>query len=98
MPAIPPRQAINWDREPSRTDESQLGCRQGGASRYTCLSFFLFARLAEKHMTPKAKAAVAAILEPNESIADASHWADKVRGQMRHTAPWHYVDVPLDER
>jgi hypothetical protein len=34
------------------------------------------ARLAEKHMTPKAKAAVAAILEPNESMADASLWED----------------------
>jgi hypothetical protein len=26
MPAIPPRQAINWDREPSRTDERGVGC------------------------------------------------------------------------
>jgi len=57
----------------------------------------VIARLAEKHMTPQAKAAVAAILEPNESLADASLWADKIRGRMRHTAPWHYVDVPLDE-
>ena len=33
----------------------------------------VIARLAEKHMTPEAKAAVAALLEPNESMADASH-------------------------
>jgi hypothetical protein len=32
----------------------------------------VIARIAEKHMTPEAKAAVAAILEPGESIADAS--------------------------
>jgi hypothetical protein len=57
----------------------------------------VIARLAEKHMTPEAMAAVAALLEPGESMADASLWADKVRGHMRHTAPWHYVDVPLDE-
>jgi hypothetical protein len=57
----------------------------------------VIARLAEKHLTPQAKAAVAAILEPNESLADASLWADKVRGRMRHTAPWHYIDIPLDE-
>jgi hypothetical protein len=57
----------------------------------------VIARLAEKHMTPEAKAAVAALLELGESMADGSLWADKVRGQMRHTAPWHYVDVPLDE-
>jgi hypothetical protein len=48
-------------------------------------------------MTPEAKEAVAALLEPGESMADASLWADEVRGRLRHTAPWHYVDVPLDE-
>jgi hypothetical protein len=53
--------------------------------------------LAEQHMTPETKAAVAAILEPGESLADASLWADQVRTRMRHTAPWHYVDIPLDE-
>jgi nuclease S1 len=37
------------------------------------------------------------LLEPGESLADASTWADEVRGRMRETAPWHYVDVPLDE-
>ncbi len=57
----------------------------------------VIARLAEKHMTPHAKAAVAGLLEPGESIADASLWADVHRGQLRKTAPRHYVDVPLDE-
>jgi hypothetical protein len=40
---------------------------------------------------------VAAILEPGESLAGASLWADEVRNRMRHTAPWHY-DVALDGR
>jgi hypothetical protein len=57
----------------------------------------VIARLTEKLLRPEAKAAVAAVREPNETLADASLWADKVRDQMRHTAPWHYVDVPLDE-
>ncbi len=57
----------------------------------------VIARLAEKHMTPEAKAAVAALLEPGESLADASLWADENRGRLPKTAPWHYVDVPLDE-
>jgi hypothetical protein len=57
----------------------------------------VIARLAEKHMTPEAKAAVAALLEPGESLADASLWADAHRGRLPKTAPWHYVDVPLDE-
>ncbi len=55
----------------------------------------VIARLAEKHMTPQAKAAVAGLLEPGESIADASLWAD--RNRVSKTAPWHYVNIRLDE-
>jgi hypothetical protein len=40
----------------------------------------VIARLAEKHMTPEAKAGVAALLEAGESMADASLWADENRG------------------
>src|SRR5262249_37013980 len=57
----------------------------------------VISKLAERHLTDKAKAEIKALLEPGESLADASTWADEVRGRMRHTAPWHYVDVPLDE-
>jgi nuclease S1 len=57
----------------------------------------VISRLAEKNLNPTAKAAIAELLEPGESLADASTWADEVRGRMRNTAPWHYVDVPLDE-
>jgi hypothetical protein len=57
----------------------------------------VISRIAEKHLTPQAKAAVAALLEPGESLADASLWADENRRRLPKTAPWHYVDVPLDE-
>src|SRR5690348_9570281 len=57
----------------------------------------VIAKLAEPHISPEAKATIAELLEPGETLADASTWADEVRGRMRHTAPWHYVDVPLDE-
>jgi hypothetical protein len=30
-------------------------------------------------------------------LADASLWADENRGRLPKTAPWHYVDVPLEE-
>jgi hypothetical protein len=40
----------------------------------------VIASLAEKHMTPVAKAGVAALLESGESMADASLWADERRG------------------
>jgi hypothetical protein len=57
----------------------------------------VISRLAEKQLTPKARAAIAELLEPGESLADASLWADENRRRLPKTAPWHYVDVPLDE-
>jgi nuclease S1 len=57
----------------------------------------VISRLAENNLSPKAKAAIADLLEPGETLADASTWADEHRRQLPKTAPWHYVDVPLDE-
>jgi hypothetical protein len=34
----------------------------------------VISRIAEKHLTPKAKAAIVGLLEPGESLADASTW------------------------
>jgi hypothetical protein len=56
----------------------------------------VIARFAERHMTTEAKATVASLLDPGESLADASLWADQNCGRLPKTAPWHYVDVPLD--
>jgi nuclease S1 len=57
----------------------------------------VISRLAKQHMTEKARDAIAELLEPNETIADASTWTDEHRRELPKTAPWHYVDVPLDE-
>jgi nuclease S1 len=57
----------------------------------------VIAKLAERKLNPKAKAAVAALLEPGETMADASTWADEHLRDVRGSGPWHYVDVPLDE-
>jgi nuclease S1 len=57
----------------------------------------VISRLAKKHMTEKARGALAELPDRNETIADASTWADEYRDTHRETAPWHYVDVPLDE-
>jgi hypothetical protein len=53
-------------------------------------------RIAENHLTPAAKAAIHDILG-DESIADASTWADEVRSvpEFRNNGPWHYIDLPL---
>jgi hypothetical protein len=57
----------------------------------------LAGRLAERNLTPKARAAVTELLEPGESMADASTWADEHRRDIKGSGPWHYVDVPLDQ-
>jgi hypothetical protein len=51
-------------------------------------------QIAESYLTPKAKAAVQAILG-HESIAIASNWADFIKSDpaYRYTSSWHYVDL-----
>jgi nuclease S1 len=53
------------------------------------------AKLAEARLTPAVQTAVRDLLEPGESLADASTWADEQRETMPATAPWHYVNVPI---
>jgi hypothetical protein len=54
-------------------------------------------RLAETRLSPAAHAAVRDLLEPGESLADASTWADDYRREFPKSGPWHYVNVPIDE-
>lgn len=54
--------------------------------------------IAENHLTPAAKAAIARLL-PNESLAEASTYPDEMRSNpseywRKITPPWHYVTVP----
>ncbi len=37
------------------------------------------------------------LLEPGESLADISIWADSVRRDRPESGPWHYVNVPITE-
>jgi hypothetical protein len=53
--------------------------------------------LAERRLNPLAAAAVRRLLEPGETLADASLWADEHRRDVAGSSPWHYVDVPLTE-
>ena len=57
----------------------------------------VISRIAENNLNPKTKAAIAELLAPSESLADASTRADEHRRKLLKTAPWHYFDVPLDE-
>ena len=47
----------------------------------------VISRLAEQRLTPAARAALVELLEPGESLADASLWADENRRRLPKTAP-----------
>ena len=57
----------------------------------------LVARIADAQPTPAARARVAAILGSDSSMASIASWADQVRPSRAATAPWHYVDIPIDQ-
>jgi len=54
--------------------------------------------IAEKYLSPQARAAIESLL-PNESLAEASTYADEMRSHpaefwQKTSTPWHYVTVP----
>ena len=53
-------------------------------------------KIAENHLTPKARAGVKDLLG-DQSLADVSTWADEVRKDpaYKETGPWHYINLPL---
>jgi nuclease S1 len=74
-----------------------------------CQGHQVVAFIAEKHLTPHARAMVEKILKdgpidpaldryckdaPADAMADASTWADDFRSGHPETGPWHYVDIP----
>jgi hypothetical protein len=52
-------------------------------------------RLAETRLTPRARAIIRELLEPGESLADASTWADENSRSIPGSAAWHFVNVPI---
>lgn len=56
----------------------------------------MVAAIAERHLTAKARERVRQILGPGGSLAAVSTWADEIRPSRSETAPWHYIDIPLD--
>ncbi|MGA2268500.1 MAG: S1/P1 nuclease [Bryobacteraceae bacterium] len=57
----------------------------------------LVARIADAQLTPAARARVIAILGPNTTMVSISSWADEVRRSRPATAPWHFIDIPIDK-
>jgi hypothetical protein len=78
------------------------------AQAWGCKGHQTVALIAEKHLTPEARQWVLKLLSENpidpklnrycggasrDAMADASTWADDVRGE-RKNGPWHYIDIP----
>jgi hypothetical protein len=58
----------------------------------------IVALVAEEHLTPAAKTAAKDLLDgANISDAEVANWADEIRRERRETAPWHYVDIPVED-
>jgi hypothetical protein len=57
----------------------------------------LVAKVAELHLTDKARSGVQVLLGDDEDMATASTWADEQKRKIKGSAAWHYVDVPIDE-
>jgi hypothetical protein len=55
------------------------------------------ARIADSQLTPTARAKVAAILAPGQSMASIASWADEIRRSRPDSANWHFVDIPIDQ-
>jgi hypothetical protein len=51
----------------------------------------------ENHLTRAAASAIRDLLEPGETLADASLWADEHKKEIAGSAAWHYVNVPITE-
>ena len=57
----------------------------------------LVARIAWDELTPAVQAKVTEILGPGVTIQSVSSWPDQIRRDRAATAPWHYIDIPIDK-
>jgi hypothetical protein len=57
----------------------------------------IIADIAEQYLEPAAARHVRELLalENETTLAEVANWADRIRGQRRETAPWHFVDIPI---
>jgi hypothetical protein len=53
------------------------------------------AKLADSRLSPRTRAIIRELLEPGESLADASTWADEHNRDITGSTYWHFVNVPI---
>lgn len=72
-------------------------CCGGPAWGWGALGHRVIAKFAERHLSESAQDGIRELLEPGESLADASTWADENRERIPASGPWHFASIPLDE-
>ena len=68
---------------------------RGAALAWGRLGHRASAKLADSRLSPRACAIIRELLEPGESLADASTWADEHSREIPGSTAWHYVNVPI---
>lgn len=56
------------------------------------------AHLAERNLTPVARARLGELLGRGVSLASIATWADDIRRERPETKPWHFIDIENDAR
>ena len=74
-----------------------LAAMAGPAWAWGSVGHRVAGRIAEARLNPAAKAALRGLLEPGESLADVSTWADENRRDHPESSTWHYINVPITE-
>jgi hypothetical protein len=57
----------------------------------------IIATVAEDHLNETTKVMIQSLIGNNRLYSVAS-WADDIRRELRDTAPWHYVNIPLGSK
>jgi hypothetical protein len=56
----------------------------------------VIARVAERRLSPEAKAAIGELLIPPDTLPDVANWADKEgHDAVPGSAKWHFINVPI---
>jgi len=57
----------------------------------------IIAEIAQRNLTPAARARIAELFPNGASAASLSFWADDIRETLEESSNWHFVDIPLNQ-
>src|SRR5262245_5300555 len=74
-----------------------LALTSGDAGAWGAMGHRAAATIAETRLTSVARSRIRDLLDPGETLAAASLWADEHRRDVAGSGAWHYVNVPITE-